>query len=69
MLLLSGSFLLGVSANQEEQNTITINGIKNQALANRFSTVHFNVGGNDFGGGFFWTDTKVLATPQIITAK
>ena len=69
MLLLSGSFLLGVSANQEVQNTITINGIKNQALANRFSTVHFNVGGNDFWGGFFWTDTKVLATPQIITAK
>ena len=67
MLLLSGSFLLGVSANQEVQNTITINGIKNQALANRFSTVHFNVGGNDFWGGFFWTDTKVLATPQIIT--
>jgi|GEM_PF-2836799 hypothetical protein len=48
MLLLSGSFLLGVSANQEAQNTITINSIKNQALANRFSTVHFNVGGNDF---------------------
>ena len=69
MLLLSGSFLLGVSANQEVQNTITINGIKNQALANRFSTVHFNVGGNDFWGGFFWTDTKVLATPQIITAN
>ncbi len=69
MLLLSGSFLLGVSANQEVQNTITINGIKNQALANRFSTVHFNVGGNDFWGGFFWTDTKVLSTPQIITAK
>ena len=69
MLLLSGSFLLGVSANQEEQNTITINGIKNQALANRFSTVHFNVGGNDFWGGFFWTDTKVLSTPQIITAN
>ena len=67
MLLLSGSFLLGVSANQEVQNTITINGIKNQALANRFSTVHFNVGGNDFWGGFFWTDTKDLATPQIIT--
>ena len=67
MLLLSGSFLLGVSANQEVQNTITINGIKNQALANRFSTVHFNVGGNDFWGGFFWTDTKALATPQIIT--
>ena len=69
MLLLSGSFLLGVSANQEVQNTITINGIKNQALANRFSTVHFNVGGNDFWGGFFWTDTKVLSTPQIITTK
>lgn len=69
ILLLSGSLLLGVSANQEEQNTITINGIKNQALANRFSTVHFNVGGNDFWGGFFWTDTKVLATPQIITAN
>lgn len=67
MLLLSGSFLLGVSANQEVQNTITINGIKNQALANRFSTVHFNVGGNDFWGGFFWTEAKKLSTPQIIT--
>ena len=67
MLLLSGSFLLGVSANQEAQNTITINGIKNQALANRFSTVHFNVGGNDFWGGFFWTEAKKLSTSQIIT--
>ena len=69
MLLLSGSFLLGVSANQEVQNKITINGIKNQALANRFSTVHFNVGGNDFWGGFFWTEAKNLSTPQMVTAN
>ncbi|MBB1543776.1 MAG: hypothetical protein HG456_003355 [candidate division SR1 bacterium] len=66
VLFLGGSLLLGVNASQ---NKITVDGIKDQTLANKFSTVHFNVGGNDFGGGFFWTEAKALATPQEVSAN
>lgn len=64
VLFLGGSLLLWVNASQ---NKITVDWIKDQTLANKFSTVHFNVWGNDFGGGFFWTEAKNLSTPQIIT--
>lgn len=66
VLFLGGSLLLWVNASQ---NKITVDWIKDQTLANKFSTVHFNVWGNDFGGGFFWTEAKALATPQEVTAK
>lgn len=66
VLFLGGSLLLWVNASQ---NKITVDWIKDQTLANKFSTVHFNVWGNDFGGGFFWTEAKALATPQVVTAK
>ena len=66
VLFLGGSLLLWVNASQ---NKITVNWIKDQTLANKFSTVHFNVWGNDFGGGFFWTEAKALATPQVVTAN
>lgn len=64
VLFLGGSLILWVNASQ---NKITVDWIKDQTLANKFSTVHFNVWGNDFGGGFFWTEAKNLSTPQIIT--
>ena len=66
VLFLGGSLLLWVNASQ---NKITVDWIKDQTLANKFSTVHFNVWGNDFGGGFFWTEAKALATPQVVTAN
>ena len=66
VLFLGGSLLLWVNASQ---NKITVDWIKDQTLANKFSTVHFNVWGNDFGGGFFWTEAKALATPQEVTAN
>ena len=66
VLFLGGSLLLWVNASQ---NKITVDWIKDQTLANKFSTVHFNVWGNDFGGGFFWTEAKNLSTPQIVTAN
>lgn len=66
VLFLGGSLLLWVNASQ---NKITVDWIKDQTLANKFSTVHFNVWGNDFGGGFFWTEAKTLATPQEVTAN
>lgn len=66
VLFLGGSLLLWVNASQ---NKITVDWIKDQTLANKFSTVHFNVWGNDFGGGFFWTEAKALATPQEVSAK
>ena len=66
ILFLGGSLLLWVNASQ---NKITVDWIKDQTLANKFSTVHFNVWGNDFGGGFFWTEAKNLSTPQMITAN
>ena len=65
-LFLGGSLILWVNASQ---NKITVDWIKDQTLANKFSTVHFNVWGNDFGGGFFWTEAKALATPQEVTAN
>ena len=66
VLFLGGSLLLWVNASQ---NKITVDWIKDQTLANKFSTVHFNVWGNDFGGGFFWTEAKALATPQEVSAN
>ena len=66
VLFLGGSLLLWVNASQ---NKITVDWIKDQTLTNKFSTVHFNVWGNDFGGGFFWTEAKALATPQVVTAN
>ena len=66
VLFLGGSLLLWVNASQ---NKITVDWIKDQTLTNKFSTVHFNVWGNDFGGGFFWTEAKALATPQEVTAN
>lgn len=66
VLFLGGSLLLWVNASQ---NKITVNWIKDQTLANKFSTVHFNVWGNDFGGGFFWTEAKNLSTPQEVRAN
>ena len=66
VLFLGGSLLLWVNASQ---NKITVDWIKDQTLANKFSTVHFNVWGNDFGGGFFWTEAKALTTPQEVTAN
>lgn len=66
VLFLGGSLLLWVNASQ---NKITVDWIKDQTLANKFSTVHFNVWGNDFGGGFFWTEAKALATPQEVTVN
>lgn len=66
VLFLGGSLLLWVNASQ---NKITVDWIKDQTLANKFSTVQFNVWGNDFGGGFFWTEAKALATPQEVTAN
>lgn len=66
ILFLGGSLLLWVNASQ---NKITVDWIKDQTLANKFSTVHFNVWGNDFGGGFFWTEAKNLSTPQMVTAN
>lgn len=66
VLFLGGSLLLWVNASQ---NKITVDWIKDQTLANKFSTVHFNVWGNDFGGGFFWTEAKALATPQEVRAN
>lgn len=66
VLFLGGSLLLWVNASQ---NKITVDWLKDQTLANKFSTVHFNVWGNDFGGGFFWTEAKALATPQEVTAN
>ena len=66
VLFLGGSLLLWVNASQ---NKITVDWIKGQTLSNKFSTVHFNVWGNDFGGGFFWTEAKNLATPQEVTAN
>ena len=65
-LFLGGSLLLWVNASQ---NKITVDWIKDQTLTNKFSTVHFNVWGNDFGGGFFWTEAKNLSTPQLVTAN
>lgn len=66
VLFLGGSLLLWVNASQ---NKITVDWIKDQTLVNKFSTVHFNVWGNDFGGGFFWTEAKALATPQEVSAN
>lgn len=66
VLFLGGSLLLWVNASQ---NKIIVDWIKDQTLANKFSTVHFNVWGNDFGGGFFWTEAKNLSTPQKVTAN
>lgn len=66
VLFLGGSLLLWVNASQ---NKITVDWIKDQTLANKFSTVHFNVWGNDFGGGFFWTEAKNLSTPQEVRAN
>lgn len=66
VLFLGGSLILWVNASQ---NKITVDWIKDQTLANKFSTVHFNVWGNDFGGGFFWTEAKNLSTPQKVTAN
>lgn len=34
--------------------------LSQQSLIARFSPVHFNTPGNDFGGGFFWFSTKSL---------
>lgn len=66
VLFLGGSLILWVNASQ---NKITVDWIKDQTLANKFSTVHFNVWGNDFGGGFFWTEAKNLSTPQEVRAN
>lgn len=63
--LLGGAFLLSANAN-DTPNSISIDGIKNTNLEKRFSTVHFSVLGQDFGGGFFWNEAESLATPQTI---
>ncbi|MBU0626534.1 hypothetical protein KKH82_03790 [Patescibacteria group bacterium] len=34
-----------------------------ESLRQRFSEVHFAVGGNDFGGAIFWLDANNLTTP------
>jgi hypothetical protein len=31
--------------------------------------VHFNVAGNDFGGGFFWLPVKKLSAPVAIQTR
>lgn len=63
--LLGGAFLLSANAN-DTPNSISIDGIKNTNLEKRFSTVHFSVLGQDFGGGFFWNEAESLAEPQKI---
>ncbi len=34
-----------------------------------FSFVHFNVAGNDFGGGFFWLPVEKLTNPVTIKTR
>lgn len=44
--------------------------LKTQSLSNHFSAIHFNAGGNDFGGWAFWVSTKKkLTNPVIIQWK
>lgn len=62
-LLLGGVFLLQSFANSS--STVQFD-LKSNYLGQYFSKVHFNVGGNDFGGGFFWLPAENLSTPQEI---
>lgn len=67
---MGGGIALSVNATNQQSNnggnTMKFENINNKNLEDSFSTVHFSINGNDFGGGFFWNETKILATPQTI---
>ncbi|MBB1557284.1 MAG: hypothetical protein HG439_002205 [candidate division SR1 bacterium] len=43
--------------------------LKGKYLAQYFSAVHYSLGGNDIGGGFFWREVEDLETPVTISAN
>lgn len=49
-----------------EQESITFENINAQYLKERFSKIHFSLGGNDFGGGIIWLPTEELSAPQSL---
>lgn len=58
---------LGYAVVQGETNNIEV---ATQSLANNFSSIHFNAGGNDFWGGALWVSTQEkLPIPKEIKTE
>lgn len=72
ILIVWGSTFLNVNANNDSNNRgneLTFTGINAQYLDQYFSTVHFSVARNDFGGGIFRLPSETLNSPQAIRAN